>query len=252
MRLVKTFIVAVLLWGSVAAQALENRYDLFAQTLAPITKVLAAGKQSVGRALSAEFSVVLSGPGKENVAGLLSAFLPGGSVQVQVFVQNPDKLLVRIPLGTTTLTLCRNGQEIWATPKELVESWAATTGLDLNASPKKQAPLGPLRLPFQDAQLVFLPALFQINDLGEEKGMRLLEVALIPEVARGQAQQPVRLWISSDHKPARLQFQSGSWKADLNIQKLESPEALVPEIWQAPAEALRLSPTQFRHILSLE
>lgn len=252
MRLVKTFLVLIWLWAAVSVRAAENRYDLFAKTIAPITRVLASGSTSVGNALSTEF--VLSGDGQEQV--LLGRILANrdakAQTSVELLVENPDKLLVRLHLGETTLVFCRNGQQIWATPKGLLETLAASCGVDLQALPsgKNKQPLGRLQLPFSQQQLVFLPALFKVDDLGEQIGARLLEVELVPEVARGLKlqQQKFRLWVSPDHKPVRLQMPGQSWTADL--KRFESLEKQPEQTWEAPPDAVRLSAPQFRQILS--
>ena len=140
-----------------SARAEENRYDLLGRTLMPFLNVFAKSTTNPNRAMS--FTLKL-----EQMTDLPPEL--AGS-RVEVAVEYPDKLRLHGPVLGEDVTICRKGQELWAFPGSKVEallSAAAAAKKLPKADPKFQ--LQPFALPIPEKELVFLPALFQVKDVG--------------------------------------------------------------------------------------
>lgn len=223
------------------AAAPENRYDVFSRVIAPFTKVLSPDSSSAGNSLKLNCIARLA-PG----AAWLSALGYNGSAPVEITLQSPDKLLVRIHLGETTLTLCRHGHELWIAPSELTQNLAQQLHINLNRPGGD--PLPPLQLPFSQTQLMLLPALFKVTDATAEPGQRLLEVEPLPELAKNMPVFNARLHIANSSL-SRMELSAGAFSLDCQITQLEFPKTLPASIWQAPEASLSISPAVLKMLL---
>ncbi len=127
----------------------------------------------------------------------------------------------------------------------------ATPAADATPSPAdgSAAPEGPLVLdnmvlPFPRKQLVFLPALFQVTDAGDEvvngETCRVLDLALMPRIALMLKVQgwSARVWVLPDYKPAKIDLSKPGWHIAVLFRKLDFVPTLPPETWQpTPAES---------------
>jgi hypothetical protein len=196
-----------------SGHALENRYDVLARTLAPIAALFVENAET--RTVRTDFTLLeLTGAPKE-VLG--SAFT--------LAIQPPDRIAVTAEILGERVTICRNRQRVWAAPGSKFRAILAQ--FEPLPAPDPKFTLGRLRLPFPPEQLALLPALFVATDGGEEtvddQPCRVLDLALMPELAQsaGAENWSVRLWITADHKPARLLLQRPDGRLLVAFQKVE-------------------------------
>jgi len=232
-------------WNSLRAE--ENRYDVVSKLLTPFIGVLAKTTKSPNRALR------LTGR-LERLTGV-PAELAGATAEVAL--QFPNRLRVHGPLLGETVTICRDRQQVWATPGARVQAL-----LDLATAQKKlgkidaAARLEPLQLPLPDQQLVFLPALLVVKDAGTEavdgEPCRVLDLALLPELEKSLKENgwSARVWVRADYRPARLVLRRTGWELAVKFDRVEFSPRLPDETWTPPAEdVLMLDAPRFRQLL---
>src|SRR4051812_12651244 len=89
----------------------ENPYDVLGMTIAPFA-ALFAREGATNRSLELDARLVEASKLPHEFVGQT----------LHVAVEAPDKLLVRAPVLGETVTLCRHGQELWATPGAKLDS----------------------------------------------------------------------------------------------------------------------------------
>lgn len=248
----KTLRLAFLLLAlvSASARAEENRYDLLGHTLMPFLNVFAKSTTNPNRALA--FTLKL-----EQMTDLPSGLT--GS-QAEVAIEYPDKFRLHAPVLGEDVTICRKGQELWAFPGSKVEallSAAAEAKKLPKADPKFQ--LQPFALPVPEKELVFLPALFQVKDVGSEaldgETCRVLDLFLVPELAHSLKAQGwgARAWINGANKPVRLSVAKPGWMIVVRFEHLEFAPKLPESTWEPTSEqagdVLKLDPVRYQQLL---
>jgi len=228
------------------ASAAENPYDLVGKALVPLVKIFVPSGKPQIRAVTAVLTL-------DEATGL-PADAAGQSLEFEV--QCPDKLRLHTTLLGQEITLCRNGQDVWAFPGSKIDALLPAQDAS-RGEPDLKLPL--FLLPITEKQLVFLPVLFQVSDAGsaDVAGVtcRVLDVVLMPELARALKVQDWsgRLWIRPDYRIAKFQLARGEWHATLSVKKLDYALTLPDETWQpSPAEApdvLRIAPSRFGQLL---
>ena len=103
-------------------------------------------------------------------------------------------------------------------------------------------------LPIPPQQLALLPILLQAKDVGEEQGLRTLEVKLMAELARGLGVEDwsLKLSLNPAGQPARLHLAGPAWSLTARVERLEYATSLPAATWQAPADAVRLDARQIQ------
>ena len=238
-----------LLWmaaaGRLAAQ--ENPYDVLGKALMPIASVFAPNAASHALVLDAHLLD----------ASKLPPALQGQAVHVAL--ETPDAVLVQAPIAGQLLTVCRDGDSLWATPGSEIEPLLgqATAGDQPEKKKKKRKSeaskiLGPLVLPVPQKDLVFLPILFQVADAGQETvagaPCRVLDVQLMPQLAKSLHAEDwtARLWIGADYSMARISLTGPDWSGTVAIDKLAFPPDLPDATFQPEGtDVLRLTAQQF-------
>jgi len=243
-------LLSVFLCLAAAAAAEENRYDLLGKMLLPFVNVFAKSTTNPNRAVS--FTLKL-----EQMTDLPSELI--GS-QAEVAVEYPDKLRLHAPILGEDVTVCRNGQELWAYPGSKVEEMLKAAGA------KKKLPrvdanyrLQPFSLPVPEKELVFLPVLFQAKDVGSEsldgQPCRVLDVYLMPELARSLKAQNwgARVWVLPDGKPARISVAKPGWMVVVHFDQLQFAPKLPESTWEPTSEqsadVLKLDPARYQQLL---
>lgn len=256
-----------LFWAAAAASlraqsaAPMNPYDALGRVLVPIASLFSNAPHDGQHALSA--TLVL-----EAMTGLPPEW--AGS-RVDLALEPPERVLVRVPglaEGGTT-TFCRVGQEIWIAPGSrfaaLAASPAADGGEPMLKSPKhkkkgkkakREEGLAPLALPFPPQQLALLPVLFTVKEGGEAAGMRILDVRLMPELARGLGVEEwsARLFLDSgkqgapgEPRLARVELSHPGWHIAVRVERLEFFKELPASTWTPPSDdVVRLTGKQAR------
>lgn len=240
-----TNVILALLSLGAPLQAAENAYDVLGKTLAPFLNLFVSDSANPNRAMSADLQIV--------DAEKLHPALTGQTLSLAV--QSPDKLRLRAPVLGQEITICRNGQDIWAVPGSQVK-----TLLDEIELPKvaKKYKLRDFELPIPAKQLVFLPVLFQVADEGmqnvDEQPCRVLAVKLMPELAHSLNVEDwtAQLWVQADYKLARIKLVTPQGGATLAFSKLEFSPSLPAATWQPASEqtdVMHLTPVRYKQLL---
>lgn len=241
---------AILAIVTTAVRAEENRYDLFGRMLMPFVNVFARTTSNPNRAMS--FNLRL-----EQMTDLPPEL--AGS-HAEVALEYPDKLRVHGPFMGEDIVVCRKGQQIWAYPGSKVEALLAA------AAEKKKLPkvdpkfqLRPFQLPIPEQDLVLLPAVFQVKDVGSEPldgdPCRVMDVYLMPQLVRSLKAQGwgSRVWIDADAKPVRISLARPGWMVALRFENLQFVPKLPESTWAPTTEqagdVLRLDPKRYMQLL---
>ncbi len=233
-----------------AASEVQGKYEVLSKTLTPFINLFAKKPRGPNRAV--ELRVRL-----EQMTGMPPAI---AGAQAIVELEYPDKLRIRGPVLGQDMTLCRNGDELWVAPgarvKALIES-AAQSGKLPKVDRKYE--LAPFRLPVSEKQLVFIPAVFQVQDIGHEPldgvPCRVLDLQLIPELTRALSLNGwnARLWVNSANVPIRLVLNREEWAVALRFEMVRFVPSL-PETTWSPEEAgdvARIGPKEYQQLLQL-
>jgi hypothetical protein len=249
MLLLRLFFLAAL---SVPARvsAAEHKYDVLAKALMPFANVLAQQTRNPHRAVQLTARL-------EAMTGLPPAL---AGARAELALEYPDKLRLHAPVLGETLSICRHGQALWVTPGSKATALLAAASAAKKLPPlDPKARLEPFRLPIPEKQLVFLPALFRVEDGGGEvlegETCRVLGLQLAPEVERS-LETPgwsARVWVRATGVPARLVVEQPAWQIAVRFERVEFSKTLPASTWQPTAEesadVLKLKPAQFQQLL---
>ena len=210
----------------------ENRYDVLSKMIAPMAGVLLGGLQTSDRALTLRATV-------GQVAGRLPLAIKGASFKA--LVQYPGRIRVEAPVLGETLTVCRNGNEVWAIPGSKIQFLLGQFHQKPLPQPKNGAPI---QLPFTSQQAVLLPALFQLERGAEVADVggascRVISGGLMPEIAKAAKAEDfsAKLWICSDYTPKRIDFRRDDFAMSFLIEELTYAPGLPASTWQPPQGA---------------
>lgn len=215
-----------------APAPLGNRYDVLSKMITPMAGVLLGGSHSAERALTLRATV-------GQVAGRLPQAIQGASFKAQI--QYPGRIRVEAPVLGETLTVCRNGNEVWAVPGSRIQFLLG----QFQRKPRPQQKNGsPLTLPFTAQQAVLLPALFQLERTAEVADVggsscRVIAGGLMPEIAKAAKAEDfsAKLWICSEYTPKRIDIRRSDFAMSFLIEELTYGSGFPPATWQPPAGA---------------
>jgi hypothetical protein len=205
----------------------QNKYDVLARMLQPYGSLF----YSKASTKAMQVDVILR-EGPPLAVEILNQPL-------RVTLQIPNKLRIETVDSEHRLVLCRNGQRVWAYPREF-----ATTIAIAGIPPAKDAKIPDFRLPLKDQQIVWLPVLFQI--LRFEQGYDAdgepawnIDFQLSPEISQAMK---CDYWMASavvkqdTFQVRRLHIESTSWKGTIDILGSRFETAFPPETWEAGPE----------------
>jgi len=241
---------AVLLLAAPVLRAAENKYDALAKLLMPFANLLAEHSRNPQRAV--QLSARL-----ESMSGLPAAL---AGARAELALEYPDKLRLRAPVQGEMLTLCRRGQVLWVSPGRRATALLQAASADRKLPPADpQARLAPFRLPVPEKQLVFLPALFRVEDGGRDviggQECRVLGLQLAPELERSlnAIGWSGRVWVGEKGALLRLIVKQPGWEIAVRFDRVEFSKSLPAATWQpGPEEAgdvLPLTPAQYGQLL---
>lgn len=209
----------------------ENRYDVLSRVITPLAGVLLGGKQTTDRALTLQATV-------GQAAGRLPQIIQGATFRAQI--EYPGRLRMEAPLLGETVTVCRNGNQIWAVPGSKIQFLLDQFRRKPRPNPKGNAPL---QLPFTAQQAILLPALFQLergNEVAEINGVpcRVIAGGLMPDIAKAAKAEDfsAKLWICSDYTPRRIDIHRSDFAMSFLIEDFTYSPALPASTWQPPAK----------------
>ena len=210
----------------------ENRYDILSKMITPMAAVLLGGNESVDRALTLRATV-------DQVAGRLPQVIKGATFTAKI--QYPGRIRVEAPVMGETLTVCRDGNQVWAVPGAKIQFLLSQFKQKPHLQQKNSAPL---QLPFTAQQAVLLPALFQLDQSQEiadvgGSSCRIISGGLIPEVAKGANVEDfsAKLWICSEYTPKRIDIRRSDFAMSFLIGELSYAPGFPASTWQPPAGA---------------
>jgi len=225
--------LAAFFLAAAPAQAAEGEiYDVFAKALAPVASSVFGGAAGQPGAMVVECSV-------GEAAGRLAA---ARGMKLRLAVQAPDHLRVDLAYNGMVLTACRAGKELWAAPAEPMRSLARQAGLEVDrpAPDAVSPPLLPLALDPQ--MLVFLPVVFDVQDLGTadiagapHRGMKF---GLMPELKKSIKAEDfdARAWINGDYQPRRVTVAGEDYSLEVEVDKMNFAPRLPASAWEPPVD----------------
>jgi len=221
-----------------------NAYDTVARMLAPMLNPFL---EKPGRPEVAIRGTLVLESAK---ADALEGTSPG-PVELRFAVERPDRLRIEGSLAGMRVTVCRTGETLWADPGEGIRELLA--GLPPAREPRE--PLGPMRLPVNDVQAVFLPALLTVRELERSvfqgQPCRVLDLGLMPELAEaaGADAWSARVWVrEADLRPARIGVRGPGFTGVARVERLEYLRQLPPETWARPETAVPVSLGRFQQL----
>lgn len=211
----------------------ENRYDIVGKVFRPFWSVLLVGGEDANKAASFKLTTT-------EVTGRLPKQFVGATLEAAV--QFPNKVKLSAPVLGEQVTVCRNGNEVWAIPGEKVEYLLKQFSGALPAPTKK--PNTPIFLPVTAQQAVFLPALFSLDSdprFEEVNGevTRVISGGLMPELATATKAEDFRatMWVAAGYKPRKIQIVRRDFSMTLDLTDLEFVEKLPGKTWRPPDDA---------------
>jgi len=217
---------------SAAQPPAENRYDILAKVFSPFFSVLLMGGQGPNHA--AAFHMVIT-----DVTGRLPKEFRGATLDAAV--QFPNKVKLSAPVLGEQVTVCRNGENVWAVPGEKMEYLLKQFAGKL---PKRMMMKNdtPIFIPITAQQAIFLPAMFVLDDGKNFENLngeptRVLSGSLMPELAQATKAQDFRatLWIAAGYVPRQIKITRRDFTITVTIEKLEFAPKLPGSTWQPPA-----------------
>lgn len=200
--------------------------------ITPMAAVLLGGSESVDRALTLRATV-------DQVAGRLPQAIKGATFTAKI--QYPGRIRVEAPVMGETLTVCRDGNQVWAVPGAKIQFLLSQFKQKPHLQQKNSSPL---QLPFTAQQAVLLPALFQLDQSQEiadvgGSSCRIISGGLIPEVAKGANAEDfsAKLWICSEYTPKRIDIRRSDFAMSFLIGELSYAPGFPVSTWQPPAGA---------------
>lgn len=211
----------------------ENRYDIVGRVFAPVCNVLLAG--GTGKNLGMSFHMVM-----KDVTGRLPKEFNGATLDAAA--QFPDKVKLVAPVLGEPMTVCRNGNVVWATPGEKIE-YLLEQFKGKMPKPIKTAN-SPIFVPITAQQAIFLPAVFVLDD-GKEfaeidgEPTRVISGRLMPELAQSTKSEDLRatIWVGAGHIPKQIKIVRRDFTATVVIKDLKFAPSLPASTWQPPAGA---------------
>jgi hypothetical protein len=201
----------------------EGRFDVLAQSIAPIIALLTPAGSNGNHAIDLQGTIVTTTGLPAQVNG----------APVHVAFEFPDKLLVQFPTPHGPAIICRDKQTVWGFPAAQFKPLVEKLGIDISTQP-----LPPLQL--EETKAVLLPALFDVHDAGSVKRndqtYRVLDVGVVGQRSKKHnAGWPVRLWIA-DHRVTQIELRSRDWSATLEIGHQALTPGLPDATWQPTPE----------------
>lgn len=210
----------------------SNPYDVIGRVISPFMAVLLSDTRSPNKACTMTIKLT-------EVTGRLPKQMAGA--ELKAAVEAPDKVRLMAPVMGEVITVCRNGDKVWATPGAKVEFLLSQFKMKPPPTRKSKTPL---YLPITAQQAFLLPAIFTIHnadkaevvDLNGEE-VRVITAGLMPELARATKADGFRaeMFVAAGYVPRRFVITQQDFTATADITDLRFGKQLEPATWQPPA-----------------
>jgi hypothetical protein len=209
----------------------DNPYDVIGNVFKPFFSVLLADSKNANKACV--LNLVMT-----DVTGRLPKQMAGASLDAAV--QFPDKVKLTAPVLGENITVCRNGNEVWAVPGAKVEYLLSQFKVKPAPTRKKNTPI---YLPITAQQAVFLPAIFNIKraDVAEidtlnGEDLRIITAGLMPELAKSAKAEgfEARMWVAPGYIPRRFEIFQPDFTATVDVKNLKFSPSLPASTWAPP------------------
>lgn len=209
----------------------DNPYDVIGKVFAPFWNVLLAPNGSPNKGCIMTIRMT-------EVSGRLPKQMEGATLKAAV--EFPDKVRLQAPVMGEEITVCRNGNDVWATPGAKVEYLLGQFKVKPGATKKKGTPL---YLPITAQQAIFLPAIFTIQrpdfaEIGTLDGVdyRIITAGLMPELARAAKAEgfKAQMWVGSGYLPRRFVITQPDFTATVDITEVKFGPSLQAATWEPP------------------
>jgi hypothetical protein len=226
-------LLAVPLAQAQQAPPRDNPYDVIGKVFSPFWSVLLADTKSPNKACTMTIEMV-------EVSGRLPKQMTGASLKAAV--QFPDKVKLQAPVLGEEITVCRNGDKVWAYPGAKIEFLLQRFKGKPPPTKKKNTPL---YLPITPQQAIFLPALFTVAraDVADVQSLngedcRVITAGLMPELARAAKAEGFRakMWVAAGYFPRRVEITQPDFAAVTDIKDLKLTPSLPASTWQPPTD----------------
>lgn len=210
----------------------DNPYDVIGKICQPFWTILLADTKSPNKACTLTITMA-------EVTGRLPKQMAGATLKAAV--QFPDKVKLQAPVLGEEITVCRDGDEVWATPGQKVEYLLKQFKTKPKPTPKKNTPLF---LPFTAQQAIFLPALFSVKhpDVAEVDTLngedcRVITAGLMPQIAQAAHAEgfETKIWVAPGYLPRRVKITQPDFTCTVDITDITFVPALPAATWQVPA-----------------
>jgi len=211
----------------------DNPYDVIGKVFQPFWSVLLANNGGGDKACTMTIQMV-------EVSGRLPAQMAGATLKAAV--QFPDKVKLQAPVLGEDITVCRNGDTVWATPGQKVDFLLKQFKAKPLPTKKNKTPL---YLPLTAQQAIFLPALFSIShaDVAEidtlnGEDCRVLTAGLMPELAQAAKAEgfKAKMWVAVGYVPRRFKIEQPDFTVVVDIKDLNFYPSLPASTWQEPTD----------------
>jgi len=210
------------LWPAYAMA--QNRFDVLAKTLQPYTGLFF--NKSANRGVEADITLR-----QDSTNNRLLVNRPA-----HVFFQPPDKLRVEVTGFEPKVVFCRNGQNIWVSPKSFGEALLA--GLPTSSSSKS---LPEFRLPLKETEIMLLPALLQIysftSDVDQQnEPVWILRLRPDPELVKGKLASDWNASLTTrqkDNALEHLEVSSSLWSGAIDLANTQFVSSFPDSTWAA-------------------
>lgn len=233
--MIRLFLIAALSLSATLVHAQEpprdNPYDVIGKVFSPFWSVLLADTKAPNKACS--MTIVMT-----EVTGRLPKQMAGATLRAAV--QFPDKVMLQAPVMGEDVTVCRNGDAVWATPGAKVEFLLNQFKVKPAPTKKKNTPIF---LPITAQQAIFLPALFAVAkaDVAEVEPVdgvdcRVITAGLMPELAKAARAEGfrARMWVAPGYVPRKFEIKQPDFTAVVEIRDLKFSPSLPATTWQPP------------------
>jgi hypothetical protein len=210
----------------------ENPYDVVAKMFRPLLGVLLIEGNGSNRAATLTLEMT-------DVSGRLPKAMEGATLKAAI--EFPDKVKLEAPVMGRMVTVCRDGDKVWATPGKEIDFLVSR----FRVAPKTNLRLDtPIFLPFSPKQAIFLPTLFAVRraDVAEVDELngelcRVITAGLMPELARATdaVDFEASVWVAPGYLPRRVEVVRRDFSVTVDIKDLRYSPSLPAGTWEPPS-----------------